>query len=131
MCPEAPLPPFDRFCKFRYIPAESLGSFPRPKEDPIREFFKRLLPRQMSFSHSERITTDGGVRYSKGLPPRGTSNVVDRLARFSLACLSGLALIIPMLIMSLASPLQVTNLVTISVSMLLFASFISLVSKSR
>ena len=95
--------------------------------DPIRDLLRSKLPHFLTYSDAEKKLRKR--EYVSRQPPEGVSPLVDRLARFIVAFVGGIALVGPMLIMSL-SPTQTKSVVTVSVAVLVFAVGISLVMRA-
>lgn len=94
-----------------------------PRIDPFRSFLMRRLPVYITYSEEER--TARRMEYEGGKePPKDVSPFVDHLARFVIAITGGLFLIVPMLVMAIDTS-QKKSLVTVSVSVLLFALALS------
>lgn len=96
--------------------------------DPLRDFLKRHLPRSITFTKSEmwRRTDE----YLAQEPPAEVAPVVDRLARFIVAFLGGSSLVVPMLVMRLPEVTLAKSLITVSVSVLLFAVALSILFRA-
>ncbi|KAJ4421720.1 hypothetical protein N0V82_003564 [Gnomoniopsis sp. IMI 355080] len=86
--------------------------------DPLRRALMQYLPRRLVFSRKEREKR--GREYDEGQLPREVSELVDIVARFTIAIAGGASLIVPMVIMAL-SPSQVKSLVTVSVAVVVFS----------
>jgi uncharacterized membrane protein YfcA len=117
------------FPALRSLPGAPLGtrylSFPNVlprKEDAVREVLRKYLPRSLSWTAKEK--KERLNEYYQRERPEAYSPVVDSLARFIMAFTGGASLIIPMLIMSF-DPSRNKSLITVSVSVLLFAVFLS------
>ncbi|PQE31408.1 VIT family domain-containing protein [Rutstroemia sp. NJR-2017a WRK4] len=92
------------------------------KIDPLRTIFMRYLPARLTYSHKER--GERSKEYSEGKAPKEVYVFVDRLVRFIVASVGGIFLVVPMIIMSLG-PSQTKSLVTVSVSVTIFALMLS------
>jgi len=92
------------------------------KPDAIREALRKYLLRSLSWTREEKRLRRND--YYQGKPPKMYSPFVDRFARFIMAFVGGAALLIPMIIMVFDSSLS-KSLITTSVSVLLFAAFLS------
>ena len=95
--------------------------------DPLRNFLKRVLPKELTWTNDERNPSDYEDYWLK--PPEDVSPFVDRLARFIVAITGGLSLVIPMLVMRLGETLP-KSLTTVSVAVLLFSALTSLMFKA-
>jgi len=93
-----------------------------PTIDPFRSFLMRKLP--VYFTYSTNELEDRPKEYDEGKEPKDVSSFVDHLARFLIAITGGLFLIVPMLIMAIETS-QKKSLITVSVSVLLFALALS------
>lgn len=91
--------------------------------DGVREFLRKHLHRRLAWSAEERDANR--LRYNQRRPPLVYSKILDRLARFLIAVGGGCSVVVPMLIMSL-EPSQIKSLVTVSLSVVLFALVMSL-----
>lgn len=97
---------------------------PNISSDPIRDRLKEILPRQLTWTKSEKLVhADEWVDHQ---PPKNVSPVVDSLARFIVAFAGGASLVVPMLIMSLPSTNKTKSIVTVSVAVTLFAMTMSI-----
>ncbi|KAL2118598.1 hypothetical protein VTJ04DRAFT_8258 [Mycothermus thermophilus] len=104
----------------------SYGRFPdahQPSSDNLRDFLKRHLPRSVTYTRREKWRRT--EEYLRGEPPVEVFPAVDRLARFLVALIGGLSLVVPMLVMRLPYVDVTKSLVTVSVAVLLFAGSIS------
>jgi VIT1/CCC1 family predicted Fe2+/Mn2+ transporter len=102
----------------------TLASNPGPSSDPLRDFLKIYLPRQFTYTKSEiRQHTD---EYLASQPPDSISPFVDKLARFIVAFMGGASLVVPVLVMSLPTANRTKSLITVSVTVTIFASLMSL-----
>lgn len=92
--------------------------------DPLRDVLKALLPKTLTYTKREikRRTTE----FLKGEPPVEVSPFVDKLARFIVAFIGGSSLVVPMLIMRLPNITPTKSLVTVSLSVLIFAVLLSI-----
>ena len=95
--------------------------------DPLRNFLKRVLPRNLTWTLEERERHD--VWDLLSMEPEEISPFVDRLARFIVAITGGLSLVIPMLVMRLGETLP-KSLTTVSVAVVLFSALTSLMFKA-
>lgn len=93
-----------------------------PRIDPFRAFLMRKLPVYFTYSEEERSAR--GLEYNEGKKPKDVSSFVDHLARFLIAITGGLFLVIPMLVMAIDTS-QKKSLITVSLSVLLFALTLS------
>ena len=113
--------------------------------DPLREWLKKTLPRRFTWSRDEQMkhmstfsnqpgrfllgsygpdsTTERiPIKDIKNLgSPQGITSFVDKFARFIVAILGGLSLVVPMLIMR-NHPNSNKSLITTSISVLVFAA---------
>jgi hypothetical protein len=102
--------------------------------DPLRMFLKASLPRKLTYTDAELHVHDEEFLARK--PPTTVSPFVDRLARFIVAFVGGASLVVPMLIMTLPHQRGVTgsdstkSLITTSVAVTLFATFMALLVKA-
>ena len=92
------------------------------RHDGIREFFKRHLPRSLTYSEEEKRAR--AYEYETSQDPIEVSQVVDRLARFVIAFAGGAFLVVPMLIM-VFSPSTVKSVSTVSAAVILFAAVVA------
>ncbi|KAN0113254.1 hypothetical protein V8E51_006205 [Hyaloscypha variabilis] len=92
------------------------------KPDAVREALRKYLLRSLSWTKEEKRLNRND--YYQGRPPQIYSPFVDRFARFIMAFVGGAALLIPMIIMVFDASLS-KSLITTSVSVLLFAGFLS------
>jgi len=92
------------------------------KIDPFRSLLMRRLPVYVTYSEEERSARS--MEYGEGKEPKDVSSFVDYLARFVVAITGGLFLIVPMLVMAIDTS-QKKSLITVSVSVLLFALALS------
>ena len=123
------LPEIYRNCKdvrLAYLD-ESFESKPGPI-DPLRNFLKKVLPRNLTWSYEE-FTRRSVEDYVEGKPPNEITPFVDTLARFIVAITGGLSLVIPMLVMRLGETLA-KSLTTVSVAVVLFSALTSLMFKA-
>ncbi|RGP80512.1 hypothetical protein FLONG3_1346 [Fusarium longipes] len=96
--------------------------------DNVRETLKRYLPRSVTYTkYDVRNRTD---EYFNNDPPEQVSLFVDRLARFLVAFLGGAVLVVPMMVMRLPEVTVVKSLVTVSISVLVFAGALSVFFKA-
>jgi len=95
--------------------------------DIIREFLRNHLHRRLTWTSVEKSASL--LEYKQGKAPVMYSEFVDISARFIVALLGGLCLIIPMLVMSFDAS-QTKSLVTVSVAVVLFAMAMSLAFKT-
>ena len=86
--------------------------------DPVRNFLKRTLPRDLSYTEEEKSHRLDAYLYKQ--PPKAISPFVDTTARFIVALVGGAALIIPVLVMSLHATLT-SKLLTLTIAVLLFS----------
>ena len=84
----------------------------------------RHLPSRITYSREER--EDRKREYMQDEPPKHVSAAVDRLVRFAIAFSGGAFLVVPMIIMTLDQS-QTKSLITVSISVLLFALILSLI----
>lgn len=92
-------------------------------QDPLHDFLSRHLPRKLVWTKEERNRRVD--EYLDRETPEITSSLVDKLARALLAFSAGAALVVPMLIMAL-KPSGNKSLITTTVSVILFATALSL-----
>jgi hypothetical protein len=90
--------------------------------DPFRGFLMRKLPVYFTYSKTEQ--SDRPSEYEEEKKPKDVSSFVDHLARFLIAITGGLFLIVPMLIMAIETS-QKKSLITVSLSVFLFALVLS------
>ena len=90
--------------------------------DPFRSTLMKYLPSRLTFSKFEKH--ERKTEYREGQPPIHVSSFVDRLVRLIISLTGGFFVVVPMIIMSL-SPSQVKSLVTVSVSVVMFALLVS------
>ncbi|CAO2654505.1 Nn.00g112380.m01.CDS01 [Neocucurbitaria sp. VM-36] len=103
----------------------SLNLKPTQKPDPVREFLRLHLPRQLSWTEEEKIARRAD--YSRGiLPPEMYSPALNRIARFLVGIVGGAWLIVPLLIMAVHLSLTKT-MITVCTAVVLFALAVSLV----
>lgn len=108
--------PFDTE-NYRCLPRVSKAAL-EPFSDEIREFLRAYLPVQLSWTDAEKeISPDS---YKDKLRPRTLSPNGDRLARFLVAMVGALFILVPMYIMALHQNRN-KNLITTTVAVLLFA----------
>ena len=93
-----------------------------PPMDPVRNFLRRRLPVYFTYSEAER--SDNNIYYNEGKAPEGMSSTVNNIARFLQSITGGLFLIVPMLIMAFDTS-QKKSLITVSLSVFLFALALS------
>jgi hypothetical protein len=93
--------------------------------DILRKVLRIHLPPWLSYDTRERLDRVEGY-YIHREPPNIISTFVDGLARFIIAFVTGVSLIVPMVVMSLHKSLT-KSLVTTSVAVFLFAVFASLI----
>ena len=99
-----------------------LPSTLQQKPDAVREVLRKYLHKSLSWTKEEKRLRRND--YYHGRPPQIYSTFVDRFARFIMAFVGGAALLIPMIIMVFDASLS-KSLITTSVSVLLFAGFLS------
>lgn len=80
--------------------------------DPIRQFLKRVLPRFLVLRQNRFSPLPYHLRDS---PVERVPDLVDQLARFTLAFVGGASLVIPMIIMTVR-PSQVKSIATVSLA---------------
>ena len=86
------------------------------------------MPRRLTYTKAEM---DSRIEeYLGDLPPQDVSPFVDKLARFIIAITGGAALVVPMLIMSLPSIQRTKSLITVSISVTLFAAMMSVAMRA-
>ncbi|KAH8891658.1 hypothetical protein GQ53DRAFT_720301 [Thozetella sp. PMI_491] len=117
------------FPELSSMPGEPLGTryltfrtVLRPQEDGVREFLRLYLPSRLSWTRTERDIRLND--YHHGRAPEIYSPFVDSLARFIMAVACGAALIVPMVVMTF-DPSRNKSLITVSISVLLFAIFLA------
>ncbi|KAK4164446.1 hypothetical protein QBC43DRAFT_353395 [Cladorrhinum sp. PSN259] len=91
--------------------------------DPLRQFFMRRFPRQLSFSAHEK--KERRKEYLEGESPIQVSPAVDTAARFIIALAGGAFVVVPMIIMSIDQTLD-TSLITVSSAIVIFALLVSM-----
>jgi len=95
--------------------------------DRLRDWLKAKLPRRLTYTKREmRNRTD---EFLSGDVPEEVSLFVDKLARFMVAFVGGVSLVVPMVIMRLDETLT-KSLVIVSVAVVLFAGVLSLVFRA-
>ncbi|OWY49744.1 hypothetical protein AALT_g8703 [Alternaria alternata] len=94
------------------------------KIDRLRTLLMKRLPVWITYSRSERWARR--KNYKNGYPPKEVSVFVDQLCRFIIAAIGGLFLVGPMLIMAIR-PSIAKSLITVSVSVFLFAVVLTFV----
>ena len=99
-----------------------------PSIDPLRNFLKRVLPKNLTWTTDEYKRRPVG-EYVDGETPKDVSPLVDTLARFIVAITGGLSLVVPMLVMRVHEHLK-KSLITVSVAVLLFSALTSLMFKA-
>ena len=95
----------------------------RPLSDDLREWLRKHLWVQVSWSNEEKRANN--TAYLDGLAPRKLSVGAERLARFLVAMVGALFLLVPMYIMSIHQSLT-KNLLTTTAAVLLFATTCSI-----
>ncbi|KAF3767113.1 hypothetical protein M406DRAFT_274574, partial [Cryphonectria parasitica EP155] len=90
--------------------------------DPLRTFLRHYLPSRLTFSRHERHAR--AREYAEGKPPREVSPFVDSLARFVIAIVGGVVLVVPMIVM-IFQPSQTKSLISVSVAVVLFSLLLS------
>lgn len=94
------------------------GPAPAAALNPISNFLRRKLPPFLSYSDVEKRQRRSS--YANCEPPEDISPFVDWLARFTVAVIPGIALVVPMAIMLFHSS-RVKGLVTIIIAILLIS----------
>ena len=119
-----------RFPTVRPFETENYRCLPRlsktalePFSDEVREFLRIYLPRQLSWTDAEK--TASLDFYDDGYAPNDLGPNVDRLARFIVAMVGALFILVPMYIMALHQN-RTKNLVTTTIAVVLFALLCSL-----
>ena len=119
--------PFDT-ADYRCIPRVSkANAAPDPFSDEVREFLRAYLPVKMSWSDADK--EDSVELYAKGYRPRMLSPNGDRFARFIVAMVGALLILVPMYIMALHQNRD-KNLITTTVAVVLFTLLYSLALRS-
>ena len=113
--------PFDTE-NYRCLPRVSKTAL-EPFSDEVREFLRAYLPKQLSWTEAEK--TASSDFYDRGYAPEDLSPNVDRLARFIVAMVGALFILVPMYIMTLHQN-RTKNLITTTIAVLLFALVCSL-----
>lgn len=106
-----------------------LKKFPNkhlPTIDPMRRWVKNTLPRKWAWTVEEADSRWSEYLFESRVTPDILSPLVDRLARFVVALVGGLSLVVPMIIMSLDQNSS-KSLITASVAVVLFAGVVSIV----
>lgn len=93
------------------------------KSDLVREFLRKHLARQISWSEEEKATRRAD--YSQGIPPDIYSPTLDRIARFLVGLMGGAWLVVPLIIMAVHSSL-VKTMITVCTAVVLFSLAVSL-----
>ncbi|KAI1485154.1 hypothetical protein F5X96DRAFT_674917 [Biscogniauxia mediterranea] len=101
----------------------SLNPKPTQRKDLLREYLRKHLPRQFSWTEEEKSARRAD--YSHGHPPEQYSQSLDRIARFLVGVVGGASLIVPLLIMAFDSSLTKT-MITVCTVVVLFALAVSL-----
>jgi hypothetical protein len=107
----------------------------RSSIDPMRKALTRFLPRQLTVDSSiqaELLTQMRDLDFTEAempFQPISTSHFVSNTARFLLALLGGLFLLIPMIIMNFVGRQHMRLLVT-SLFVILFSAFLSSLKKT-
>ncbi|KAI0595957.1 hypothetical protein F4775DRAFT_566736 [Biscogniauxia sp. FL1348] len=101
----------------------SLNPKPTQRQDPVREFLRKHLPKHVSWTEEEKSTRRAD--FSHGLPPEQYSPSLNRIARFLVGVVGGAVLIVPLLIMAFDSSLTKT-MITVCTAVVLFALAVSL-----
>ncbi|KAI9640022.1 hypothetical protein NHQ30_011584 [Ciborinia camelliae] len=91
--------------------------------DPLRHFLCSHLKVWMTYSDEERNTREED--FEQKHPPLAVSPQIEKLARFLIAMFGALAILVPMIIMTL-DPSQTKSLITTSVAVVIFACCCSL-----
>lgn len=108
--------PFDTE-NYRCLPRDSKAAL-EPFSDEVREFLRAYLPVKLSWTDAEKeISPDS---YNQGYRPRTLSPNGDRFARFIVAMVGALFILVPMYIMALHQN-RTKNLITTTVAVVLFA----------
>jgi hypothetical protein len=106
------------------LPHKSATNLPT---DPLREWLKRILPKGLTYTQTEKERQHSD--YMRGKEPIELSPFVDKLARFTVAMTGGLSLVVPVLIMRLHENLT-KSLTTVSVAVVLFSAVTSMIFKA-
>lgn len=95
--------------------------------DPLRLSLMRRLPSRLTFSYNEYKART--KEYDEGASPRKISGFVDKLARFIISIAGGSFLVVPMIVMTM-QPSELKSLITVSVSVVVFALILAFGFKS-
>lgn len=95
--------------------------------DHVREFIRIRGPRVLTWSAEDRASRQN--HYEAGLAPQNLSPSMDRLARFLVAMIGALFILVPVYIMSLNQN-QTRNLVTTTVAMVFFTMICSVMLRT-
>jgi hypothetical protein len=109
----------------RYLTIRSKAS---QTPDGVREFLRKHLPSHLSWTEEERNERRSDYRDRK--PPDIYSPFLDRLARFIIGTAGGCSLIVPMVVM-VFHPSLPKSLITVSVSVMLFALALGLIFETN
>jgi hypothetical protein len=104
--------------------------FPDPAEyrpDFLRNLLRKNLPSRLTWTKAEKLYNYQG--YEDSQIPQTISPFVDKLARFIIAFVAGMSLVVPMLIMAVHTASLKTILVT-SIAVFLFAILLALATEA-
>jgi VIT1/CCC1 family predicted Fe2+/Mn2+ transporter len=108
--------PFDTE-NYRCLPRASQAAL-EPFSDEVREFLRASLPVRLSWTREEKQASPDS--FQDGYRPKTLSATGDRLARFIVAMVGALFILVPMYIMALHQNRD-KNLITTTVAVVLFA----------
>ncbi|EGP83083.1 uncharacterized protein MYCGRDRAFT_50913, partial [Zymoseptoria tritici IPO323] len=103
---------------YRRLPAK-----PTKLVDGVRELLRKYLLVQLTYSNDEKKARN--ERYKKREIPRTLSEAGEKIARFIIASVGALFILIPMYIMALHTS-RTVNLVTTTIAVVLFAILCSI-----
>jgi hypothetical protein len=107
---------------YRCLPRVSKAAL-EPFSDEVRELLRVYLPSQLSWTDAEKKASPDF--FEARAAPKDLSPNVDRLARFIVAMVGALFILVPMYIMALHQN-RTKNLITTTVAVVLFALLCSL-----
>lgn len=93
-----------------------------PQIDPLRKLLMRHLPVALTYSAAERHLCQ--EEYNVDCPPKIVSPFLDRLVHFLVALAGGVVIVGPVVIMALRPSME-KSLITVGVSIAVFALFLS------
>ncbi|SMR64168.1 unnamed protein product [Zymoseptoria tritici ST99CH_3D1] len=108
---------------FRSENYRCLHSQPKKLVDGVREFLRKYLFVQLTYSNDEKKARN--ERYKKRESPRTLSEAGEKIARFIIASVGALFILIPMYIMALHTS-RTVNLATTTIAVVLFAILCSI-----